>query len=79
MKVNGKEIVGIGFAYDGCHKFFVLKNEEEKEEALFYGHEFHKLRWLKRYWEISCPLKFIISWDLSCYYVKQGEQATFEY
>lgn len=78
MKVNGKEIEGIGFAYDGCHKIYVLANEEEKRQAQMAGYEIHNLHNLPKIWELSCSLRFISTWSLTDYYVLQGEQAVFE-
>ena len=28
MKVNGKEVKGIGIAYDGCHKIYIIEDEK---------------------------------------------------
>ena len=80
MKVNGKEIVGIGFAYDGCHKFYIIANEKEKKEVEFYRYEVYplkkkKMEWL---WKISCPMRYIERWDLTEEYVRFGEDAIFE-
>ncbi len=78
MKVNGKTIRGIGFAYNGCHKFYILANMNEWKTAKEYGFQCHSLRSLQRLWNASCPLRFISTWNLSDYYVEQGEQAVFE-
>ena len=39
MKVNGQTIVGEKFAYDGCHKMYVLETEQEEQEAIKFGYE----------------------------------------
>ncbi len=77
MKVNGKEIKGIGFAFDGCHKIYVVANEEERWQAKIAGYEMHDLHDLPKIWYMGCPLRFISTWSLTDYYVHQGEQATF--
>ena len=28
LLINGKEVKGIGFVYDGCHKIFVVENDD---------------------------------------------------
>lgn len=28
MKINGKEVIGKSFAYDNCHKIYVLEDGE---------------------------------------------------
>ncbi len=80
MKINGKEIVGIGFAYDGCRKFYIIANEKEKKEAIFYGFEIHPLnkKEMEKLWKISCPLRYIGRYDLTEYYARFGEDAVFE-
>lgn len=30
IKVNGQEIEGKEFAYDGCHKIYVIEDDEEE-------------------------------------------------
>lgn len=77
MKVNGKEIKGIGFAFDGCHKIYILRDEQQAEQAREWGYDICNLSELQTVWRISCPLRFISSWDLTEYYVHQGEQAVF--
>ncbi len=77
MKVNGKEIKGIGFAFDGCHKIYVVKDKQQAEQARGNGYEIHCLSELPQVWTNACPLRFISTWDLTDYYVHQSEQAVF--
>ena len=79
MKVNGKKINGIGFAFNGCHKIYIVANKKEWNEAIANGYKCYSLRGLQAAWNDSCPLRFISTWSLTDYYVPQGEQATFEY
>ncbi len=78
MKVNGQTIKGIGFAFDGCHKIYIVANEAESNEAKEMGYQIYPLNRLPGVWRDTCPLRFISSWDLTTYYVKQDEQAEFE-
>lgn len=78
MKVNGKEIVGEQIAYDGCHKIYVVANDEEAQKATSYGYGLMPISELPYIWSISCGLRFISPWNLNGYYVKQGEEAVFE-
>ncbi len=74
MKVNGKVIKGIGFAFDGCHKIYIVANETDANEAKEMGYRIYPLDRLPYIWRDSCPLRFISSWDLSTQYVRQYEQ-----
>lgn len=74
MKVNGVEIVGNEFAFDGCHKIYIIENEEDKNNALEIGYHIFPIQDLKSCFEYSCPLKFISNWALSKQYVPQFEE-----
>lgn len=77
MKVNGKEIKGIGFAFDGCHKIYVVKNKQQAQQAQESGYYTYQMHHLPHMWANACPLRFISTWDLTDYYVHQSEQAVF--
>lgn len=78
MKVNGKTIKGIGYAFDRCHKIYILADLAEWKQAKEYGFECWALKTLPKVWEYTCPLRFISTWSLTDYYVEQGENAVFE-
>ena len=78
MKINKIEIKAKKFAYDGCHKIYILKNEEEEKEAVKLGYKINEIEELEKIYKNSCYLKFIDSWDLSQIFVAQGETAIFE-
>jgi len=81
MKVNGQTIEGDKFAYDGCHKIYVLADDNDLREAIEEGYESNILpiELLPDIWERSCELRFIRRWDVSQPpYVCQCEEATFE-
>lgn len=78
-KVNGVEIKGKEFAFDDCHKFYILEDKYEKENAIVYGYSIYPIDMLRDKWEESCELRFIRNWNLDKQYVKQDEEAIFTY
>lgn len=78
MKVNKKEIIGNEFAYDGCHKIYIIEDNIDKQNALGFGYEIYPITELKRIYEESCPLRFISNWKLNVQYVRQCRNARFE-
>lgn len=76
MKVNGIEITAKKFAFDGCHKIYLLETKEEVEEAVDAGYGTYPISKLKWAYETSCPLRFINGWNLKTI-VGQGEEAEF--
>ena len=78
MLINGKKVIGEHFAYDGCHKMYVCKNLQEVRESQEMGYTVYPIGMLPQIYAESCPLRFISPFDLSDYYVKQGEDAVFE-
>lgn len=78
MKVNGKEINGNKVAYDGCHKIYILEDEEDIKEAVELEYAVLDIRQLKEIYNDACPLRFISNWKLDKSYVKQCEEAIFE-
>lgn len=63
------------FAYDGCHKIYILESEEEEEYAKKIGYDIYPICKLQEIYENSCHLRFISSWDLQKDYVEQGKIA----
>lgn len=78
MKINNQEITSKFFAYDGCHKIYILENENEINEAKEIGYSILDIKNLKDYYYSSCPLRFIDSWNFSKRYVPQCQDAIFE-
>lgn len=79
MKINGKDIKAMGFAFDGCHKIYLLDNEEEWEDALSNDYDVFPISKLQEKFESSCGLRFISPWNLDKpNYVRQFEEAVFE-
>lgn len=78
MKINGKEINSKEFAYDRCHKIYLLDDEEDKTSAITSGYNILPVSELQETYKNSCELKFIYNWKLDKNYVGQFEKAVFE-
>jgi len=78
MKVNNKEILGDKFAFDGCHKIYIIEDNLDEKEAIDYGYDIYEVKDLKDIYENSCSLKFISNWKLNINYVKQFEEVSFD-
>lgn len=59
------------FLYDGCHKMYITKNDQEIKDFKTYGYVVLPIELLPLIYEISCDLKFIKSANLNITYVKQ--------
>lgn len=79
MKINNKEVIGDKFAYDGCHKIYIIEDEKDREDAEEYDYQIFDLKDIQNVYENSCELKFISNWKLDKRYVNQFEDAIFEY
>ena len=80
MKINNKKVITNGkFAYDGCHKIYILEDDEDEKKAIEYGYGILHLKDLEWIWGISCGLRFINNWKLDKTYVAQCEEAEFDY
>lgn len=71
--VNGILSHAKEFAYEGCHKIYLIENKEEQQEATELGYSIHPIKTLKECFNNSCPLKFILDWKLKVSYVDQFE------
>jgi hypothetical protein len=79
MKINSKEITAKYFAYDGCHKIYLINNEEEMEDCLGNDYKVYPIDKLQEKFEKSCGLRFISHWNLEEEdLVKQFEIAKFQ-
>ena len=78
MRINGQETKAKEFAYDGCHKIYLIENAENRWEAKSGGYDVLPISDLKKTFNCSCGLQFISSWDLSKHFVNQFEDACFE-
>ena len=64
VKINGWRTAALAFAYDGCHKIYLIENMEDVPEILEYGYTILPIQELPRiYCEDACPLRFISTWS----------------
>lgn len=78
MKINGKEIKAKQFAYDGCHKIYLIEDTDDLKEAKDIGYDIYDIKLLKETYDGSCSLRFINNWKLTEQIVPQFETAKFE-
>lgn len=72
LKINGKEVITNGaYAFDNCHKFYILEDDQQKMQALDFGYEIYPIQDLVTDLKNSCPLRFINSFDLTQIYLPQ--------
>lgn len=86
MYVNGEEIKGNMFVYDGCHKIYIIEDYEDLASCqecwgeLVNGRDLFDISLLEDCYNNSCSLRFISNWKLDKRYVKQFEEnVRFEY
>lgn len=80
LLINGKPIAGAThFGYDGCHKVYLIRDENEREIMESNGYDIFPIELLPRVWRETCPLRFISPADLSePNFVEQCDEATVE-
>lgn len=78
MKINNVEVIGNRFAYDGCHKIYVIENQEDEQKSRECGYEILDISQLIKTYKDSCELRFIRNWKLDKLYAAQFEDVTFE-
>lgn len=77
LKINGTKVVGDEFAYEGCHKIYIIEDEDDRKQAIELGYEIHNIKELHSVYKKSCDLRFISNWKLDKRYVRQFETAVF--
>ena len=78
MKINGVDISATKFAFDGCHKIYLLHSVSEAEEAEDSGYQVLDIAELPETYANSCGLRFIDDWNLCKAYVAQFTVAYFD-
>ena len=78
MKINNQEVSAKEFAYDGCHKIYLIETENDRGEASDSGYEIHDIGSLKSMFNASCGLQFISNWKMTKRFVEQFGEACFE-
>ncbi len=79
MKLNGIKVVGKEFAYDGCHKIYVIEDENDLKDAVKRGYDILPISELLTQYSHSCGFRFISNWKLTKLYVGQFEKLNIEY
>ncbi|GAB4972880.1 MULTISPECIES: hypothetical protein [Mycobacterium] len=64
------------FAWDGCHKIYLIRSAEERAQLVEMGYgeggsEILPISELPEVWGYTCGLRFISSGDLTQHYVEQ--------
>lgn len=72
MKINNQETHAQFFAYDGCHKIYLIESEEQLQDYVRY--QIKPISELQQTFESSCELRFVSSADLKINFVKQYEK-----
>ena len=75
MKINNQLIKAKHFAFDGCHKIYLIESEADKEDAIATGYDIYPISQLRDSYESSCGLRFISNWQLTKKYVSQFEES----
>ena len=79
MKINGQLTDAKHFAFDGCHKIYLIESEPDAAEARHSGYDIRPIEELESAYESSCGLRFISNWQLDKSFVGQFQGVvTFE-
>jgi hypothetical protein len=65
LYINNKKITANEFAWDTCHKIYLVNTPEDREMLLGYGYDLFPIDDLEEAWESSCGLRFISNGDLT--------------
>lgn len=65
----------LGFAFDGCHKIYILEDAEDLKDAKNMGYLIKSIEELPKVWTNSCELKFVNNWKLDKTIIAQFESA----
>lgn len=61
-QINGTEIIATVFAFDGCHKIYLLNDSDAISEAEEYEYDIYDIDSIVSAFVNSCPLRFICEW-----------------
>ena len=76
LRINGEDIPATHFAYDGCHKIYLIFTDADRREMEGCGYDassIYPVSELPTVWEQTCFLRFINSADLRQTFVEQGD------
>ena len=77
--INGIEVIGDYFVWDGCHKIYILEDDEDLKDVrqkwgqLEFNKDIFSIKAIFNVWVESCPLRFISNWKLTKDYIKQED------
>ena len=77
-KLNDMDIPEERFAFDGCHKIYLIATDEEAKDAIECDYEIRPITDLPACWVDTCPLRFVNRWGTFETVVGQFEPAHFE-
>lgn len=78
IKINDQETTAKGFAYDDCHKIYLLERDSDWADASQAGYTILPIEKLPDTFGRSCDLRFISNWALTKQFVRQFEPANFD-
>jgi hypothetical protein len=77
LRINGAVIDATEFAYDGCHKVYLIFSAADREAMLAAGYtepgDILPVSRLPEVWESTCFLRFISRADLTSVLVEQAD------
>lgn len=73
LVINGTATNATEFAYDGCHKIYLIETWKDYCEAKDAEYDILPISELRKAWENSCGLRFIYNWSLTKFFVKHEE------
>lgn len=77
VNINNKTVKHDGyFAYDDCHKIYILEDDTDLMEAKESKYTIIPISRLKETFDNSCFLRFISNWKLNIQYSEQCEENT---
>jgi hypothetical protein len=68
-----EESQAVQFAYDGCHKIYLIADGDDLDEAKLYEYDIYPIERLESVFVGSCPFRFISSWKTKENYIEQCE------
>jgi hypothetical protein len=74
MKINGTEVIGDKFFFDGCHKIYIIEDSEDietMETKNWTEEDIYPIDELEEIYHDSCSLRFISNCKLDKSYVGQ--------
>jgi len=78
MKINGIKTAAKHFAYDGCHKIYLIEDYQDMAEVEKTNYSIIEIEDLPSVYKDSCELRFISNWQLTEQFAQQCEDAIFD-